>query len=251
MNLTSEVEADEAAGEYYVTPHANYFYEDETRVTVNSKQLLSTGNVTTEDKTVDIVGAVVSIASQSLKLSGRGGGGTAPKNPPPFYFSFHPTKYKEYKRVKDQLDERGITLTLYPEPTHDGKEVLVASREVKSLGDEGLIYKPASCYKIKITYLGTDARNRNSVTLINTTQQFILPDPSRLYEIQYPRMAFVKKVKEIGFTNGMLSDYHEKVPSPILGFLGIPKAVLQAIVPIPGAPGGGSASTAGTSPPKS
>ena len=64
-------------------------------------------------------------------------------------------------------------------------------------------------------------------------------------------MAFVKKVKEIGFTNGMLTDFHQKVPSPILGFLGIPKAVLQAIVPVPGTPGpSGSASSAGTAVPK-
>jgi hypothetical protein len=63
-------------------------------------------------------------------------------------------------------------------------------------------------------------------------------------------MAFVKKLKEIGFRDGMLTEFHEKVPSPILGFLGIPKAILQAVVPIPGAPaGGGSASATGTSPP--
>jgi hypothetical protein len=62
-------------------------------------------------------------------------------------------------------------------------------------------------------------------------------------------MAFVKKVKEIGFTNQMLSDFHQKVPSPILGFLGIPKAIVEAIVPIPGAGSSGSGSTSGTTAP--
>jgi hypothetical protein len=60
-------------------------------------------------------------------------------------------------------------------------------------------------------------------------------------------MPFVKKVKDIGFSDGMLTEFHQKVPSPILGFLGIPKAILQAIVPIPAAPPSGGGSAAGTS----
>jgi len=64
--------------------------------------------------------------------------------------------------------------------------------------------------------------------------------------MRYDRMAFVKKLREVGFTDGMLTDFHQKVPSPILGFLGIPKAIVQAIVPIPGAPPSGSGSASGT-----
>ena len=63
--------------------------------------------------------------------------------------------------------------------------------------------------------------------------------------MKYDRLPFVKKVREVGFSDGMLTDFHQKRPSPVLGFLGIPKAIVQAIVPIPGAPptsGGGSAS---------
>ena len=67
--------------------------------------------------------------------------------------------------------------------------------------------------------------------------------------MKYNRMAFVKKVKNVGFTDGMLTDYHQTVPSPILGFLGIPKAIVQAIVPIPGAAPSGSGSTSGTTAP--
>jgi hypothetical protein len=94
-----------------------------------------------------------------------------------------------------------------------------------------------------------DPRDGNRIPAIDSTQQFILPDPNRLYEIEYPRMAFVKKVKEIGFTNGMLTDFHQKVPSPILGFLGIPKAIVYAIVPIPGAAPTGSEAATGTTAP--
>jgi len=252
VTLTPEVEADETAGEYYVTPHANYIYEDEARVTVNPKQLLSTGNVTTEDKTADIVGAVASLASQAIK-----GFGFAPravtkeKNPPPFYFSFHPSNYTEYHRVKDRLGLRGISFELDPEPSSNGKTVRIPAAQAKQLGEQGLIFRPATSYKVTLRFEGVDPRNSQKICLIDSTQQFVLPDPNRLYEIEYPRMAFVKKVKEIGFTNGMLTDFRQKVPSPILGFLGIPKAIMQAVVPIPGAPApNGSGSSSGTTTPK-
>jgi hypothetical protein len=152
--------------------------------------------------------------------------------------------------VKSQLSLRDITFKLDPEPLKP-KGVSVTAAEGKQLGEQGLLFRPAISYRITLKFDGVDARNSKPVALIDSTQQFILPDPSRLYEIQYPRMAFVKKAKEIGFTNGMLTDFHQTLPSPILGFLGIPKAIIQAIVPIPGASGpSGSASTSGTTAPK-
>jgi hypothetical protein len=254
ITLTPEVEADESAGEYYVTPHANYVYEDETRVTVNSKQLLSTGNVTTEDKTADIVGALASIASKAMTFKGVPLKKEKAKSRLPFYFSLHPSNYLEYKNVKDRLNDRGITFKLDPEPSPNGKRVAVSAPEAKQLGGQGLLFRPATSYKVTLGFKAADPKDesKSEIHVIDSTQQFILPDPNRLYEIEYPRMAFVKKMKEVGFTNGMLTDFHQKVPSPILGFLGIPKAALQAIVPIPGAGGpSGSASGSGTAPPKS
>jgi hypothetical protein len=130
----------------------------------------------------------------------------------------------------------------------DGKEItkgipVLPDKEVQRLaaeiGRSGLVFRPAASYKVRL--IASDLDN---------TQQLLLPDPTKLYAIQYNRMAFVKKVKDIGFTDGMLTDYHQKVPSPILGFLGIPKAIVQAIVPIPGAPpSGGSGLASGTTSP--
>ena len=252
ITLTPEVEADESksAGVYYAKPHANYLYEDDVHVTVNSRHLLSTGNVTTEDKTVEIVGAVASLASQFRAAAE----GTPPpaKSRLPFYFSFHPSKAGEVERVRKELDERGIAFTVEPTQAPAGKGVVVSGRQAKELGENGLVFRPAISYRVKLIYQPVNRENPRNLELIDSTQQFILPDPNQLYEIEYPRMAFVKKVKEIGFTDGMLTDFHQKVPSPILGFLGIPKAILQAIVPIPGAPtANGSAAASGTSTPKS
>ena len=257
LNLTAEIEADEGAGAYYVKPRSNYMYEDEVHISVK-KHLLSTGNVTTEDKTADIVGAIASTAKTALMMSQ----GTQPAQPPSFTFSFYPHDEDDVRSVTRELKRRGIVLSV----SANGKDVgsgnatvhVPSKKEMKDLKDKaqlftkdgspGLLFRPAASYKVLLT----STYKKSLGPAIKVTQQFILPDPTRLYVMKYERLAFVKKVREIGFTDGMLTEFHEKVPSPILGFLGIPKAILQAIVPIPGAAaGGGSGSTSGTSVPKS
>jgi hypothetical protein len=249
ITLTSEVEADESksAGVYYAKPHANYLYDDDVHVTVNSKQLLSTGNVTTQDKTVEIVGAVASLAAQ-FKAAAQGTPLPA-KSRLPFYFSFHPSNADDVGRVREELDKRGITFTVEPTRAQVGKSVSISGVQARELGENGLLFRPAMSYKVTLIYKPENKENLQNLELIHTTQQFVLPDSDRLYKIEYPRMAFVTKVKNIGFTDGMLTDYQQKVPSPILGFLGIPKAIVQAIVPIPGAPPSGSGSASGTTNP--
>jgi hypothetical protein len=255
ITVTSEIEADEEAGVYYASPQPNYIYEDEVRVTVNAKRLLSAGNVTTEDKTAEIVGAVASMAAKAMFLP------VAAEKPQPFNFSFHPCNYHEVDFVKDQLLIRGIGLTVKMDGRGITKDVFsLPNKEVQTLapeiGKNGLIFRPAASYKIGLIYPVNSKGKRDKGKpekdlFIKNTQQFLLPDPTKLYAIEYRRMAFVKKVKDIGFTDGMLTDYHQKVPSPILGFIGIPKAVVDALVPIPGAPPQvGSASASGTTSPK-
>src|SRR6266446_2509263 len=195
---------------------------------------------TSEDKTVEIVGALASLASEVPRF--QAGTPTPTPTPPPFYFSFHPSNPKEVRDVKNALHTRGIYLDVRyagQQIQTGGKEISLSRSVAHQIGEEGLIFRPGIPYMVELRY--PDGSDFNTLeTLINTKQQFILPDANRLYEIKYNRMAFVKKVKEIGFTDGMLTDFNQKVPSPILGFLGIPKAIVQAIVPIPAAPPSGS-----------
>jgi hypothetical protein len=254
VSLTAEVEADERAGVYYVSPHANYLFEDEVQVTTK-KHLLNTGKVTTEDKTVEIIGTVASIAANIPKIAVVSGGTPTPQ-PQPFTFSFHPHNASEVRRIAYQLQSRGIKMTV----TADGVDVTRSSSPVHAItmgelatlkssaqvttkdGSPGLLFRPGISYKVFLTY----RQPGSGLNAISASQQFILPDPTRLYVMRYDRMAFVKKVREVGFTDGMLTDFHQKVPSPILGFLGIPKAIVQAIAPIPGAAPTGSGSASGT-----
>ena len=251
ITVTSRVEADQEAGVYYVTPQTNDIFEDEVQVTVNAKKLLSAGKVTTEDKTAEIVGTIASLAAQAAARAY-----VAPKESrQPFYFSFDPSNRGQVDFVREQLQQRGVGLKV----STDAKGEILDAKTVKQmaleLGRSGLIFRPGAAYNIRLTYPvdvqhGTEPPKGQSV-IIKDTEQFILPDRTKLCVMKYDRMAFVKKVREVGFSDGMLTDFHQKRPSPILGFLGIPKAILQAIVPIPGAAGpSGSASTAGTTGPK-
>jgi hypothetical protein len=221
ITMTAEVEADERAGVFYATPHANYLYEDDVHVKVSAKHLLDTGGVKTEDKTVEIVEGITSLATQ---IAGARTVASS-ENRRPFNYTFRPSVSSEYYNVKEKLRQRGITLTVnaaLAEP--DGKMVIVDRTQAKKLGENGLLFRPAVPYNVYVGFEDTVA-NR---------QQFVLPDETRLYEMAYPRISFVKHDKQIGFIDGMLTDFHETTTSPILGFLGLPKAIIKAIVPVGG-----------------
>ena len=139
ITLTSEVEPDERAGEYYVIPHANYIYEDEMRLTVNAKHLLSTGNVTSEDKTAEIVGALASMAGEVTKALIEGTPTPTP-TPPPFFFSFHPSNPTEVSHVKEALLNRKIYFDIKcpgQQTRTGGKEVSISRAEAQQIGEEG------------------------------------------------------------------------------------------------------------------
>ncbi len=233
VSITPEVEADEREGVCYATPQANYLFDDEVQVTVNAKHLLNTGNVTTEDKTVQIVAELVSDVADVTK-------GFSKPTPPtinrlPFHYSFHPSNRGERERVQQELADRNIGFTVEGVPTSDGKTEVVTGKNLKQLDKEGLLFRPAMSYRVRLTFYSADpSGKRDRVALLDNTQQFILPDVHRLYEMSYPRVAFVKRIKNVSFSEGMLTDYHQTTPSPIYGFLGIPKAIIKAVVPIPG-----------------
>jgi hypothetical protein len=79
---------------------------------------------------------------------------------------------------------------------------------------------------------------------------YLESDPDRLYETAYSRMGIRGKRETHRVRKRDANRSQLKVPSPILGFFGISKAIVQAIVPIPAAPAaGGSGLTSGTAPP--
>ncbi len=170
------------------------------RVTVNSKHLLSAGKVTTEDKTADIVGTLASIAAQAVALEVK----ARQKIANLFYSLFDPFNDGDVCFVTEQLRLRNIRLTVGPRPRGE----VLPSPEVKGIApvftERGLVFRPAVICNITITY-PREPGDRNMVA-IKDTEQFILPNRTKLCVMEYNRMPFVKKVREIGFTDGMLTN---------------------------------------------
>jgi hypothetical protein len=252
LTVTASVEPDQPAGIYYVTPQTNDIFEDEVQVTINPKHLLSASKVTTEDKTAEIIGTIASIVATGVGFT-RGPGTT--ETPQPFCFSFDPSSYDDVALVRRQLNARHIGLTV----NVNGHNVIaqdipvLRNKEIQQLaahlGQHGLVFRPAAVYSLRLVYPVDSNRNepKTADLSIHDTEQFILPDRTKLCVMKFDRMPFVKKVREVGFSDGMLTDFHQKRPSPVLGFLGIPKAIVEAIVPVLGAGSTGSASSTGTS----
>lgn len=235
--ITAEVEADPNES-LYIVPERNYIFDDEYRVTVNPKHLLSTGNTTVADRSADIAGAIASLVSSDVGRGVHAGAPPAPKEHEPFLITFHPTSHDEYVNAQELIGTRDFTLTArYPEPVgqeHAGAELIEAERH-------GLAFRLGVPFEVS---LARQSERAQGTKVLKYTKRFILPG-TQTYVFDYRRMPFVKKVTEIAFTDGMLTDYHENLPSPILGVLSIPKAILAALIPLPSsAMTGGSGGTA-------
>jgi hypothetical protein len=73
----------------------------------------------------------------------------------------------------------------------------------------------------------------NSGRVIEIVRTVALPDESQALTFQYSRLLFVKKVSTVGFIDGILRDVQSVRPSPIAGFMAIPKNVLGILAPLP------------------
>ena len=232
--LTAEMEADESTP-YFLKPDRNYFYDDETQLTVNTKGLLSTANATAEDRTADIINDLVQTiaTAEGLRI-----GTNIPERLHPFYYSFHPSNLNEVNWVKRRLQEMNINFNVIASEAGQAMDPGKSAIQSAAANQKGIIFRPGKSYTIALS---------SAQLHLNTSKQFIMPDTNVALVLDYSRMPFVKKITNVGFTDGMLTDFHQTLPSPILGFVGIPKSIIQALIPIPFGSPAGSGTNAGTS----
>ena len=111
------------------------------------------------------------------------------------------------------------------------------SFEPANLAAKGIVFRPGVPFTVRIAI---------DELHVSASRQFVMPDVNQIFVLDYSRMPFVRKVTQVGFTDGMLTDFHQTTPSPILGFVAIPKSILEALLPLPGSNPGGSAAKSGT-----
>lgn len=239
ITITADIVPDYNAA-YFIKRDSNYFYDDDLDLKTDSNGLLTAGNATSTDETVNIIGAVVALAKPLFLIP--------PKPKPvvtttsPFDVTFYPKGVVSednplsFESAESYLASCGFALedsvTMDPDP-HPApfKKPSQYAQALPSDFKDGIAFRLAVAYPVNIKSMST-------ITDINYTiaasRTVLIPDKSHTYYLDYSRVPFVAKKTNLSFTSGMLTEFSQTVPSPIVGILGIPKAIIQAVVPIPG-----------------
>jgi hypothetical protein len=150
-----------------------------------------------------------------------------PVKPRPFNIIIDP----EYKKSVDVTDMEGniflkICITEELQPNLQLKTIWEAQRQDRRLA-HGIIFRPLRAYHVTVKSIGTYFE-------IDEHREILLPDCREEHELllDYSRLAFVKKTTKIAFVDGTPQKLGQTVPSPVLGFLAIPKGIIQAMVPL-------------------
>lgn len=236
VTISSEIEADPSA-RYYLKPQTNMFYSDASQISVNSKGLLSSGNATSEDNTQAIIGTLAAMAAQGLQFAASGGINIASvKVEPgkenfrerlkPFNVVFAPEDWAKYR---GRLRSCGFKLEVIKQNV-DGVQLSPPKWNPKNTAINGIVFRPTTPWRVNVT----SAINGDlMVTEIRESKLLLLPDKEHPLVFDYSRAPFVKKVTNVTFADGVPQDHTRNLPSQALGFLGIPKAILDALVPLP------------------
>jgi hypothetical protein len=215
---------------YYLKKNADYLYDDKISLSVNSKYLLSSSSADSKDETAAIISTIVSsIPARTVAL---------PTTPTPFDVTFDPgnptelqTAYKTIQASHLMLsvkDSHGTELTTAAaHNSSDAKAIVTTTNAGPFSGGDGIAFRLPTIYTITVTTVG-DVTPR-----IATSQSVVLPNKNASYFLDSTRMPFSEKTTQLTFSNGMLTTFAQSVPSPILGFVGIPKSIITAVLPIP------------------
>jgi hypothetical protein len=231
---------------YYLESQLNPFYDDDFKIHTNAKGLLETVNVTAEDRTADILGDIASTVGGAMKFSA----GLSPdekraaeKPRLPFDYTFSPdevglingylaTKLFDLRIVRPRSGGAYAQTFRFPSESNGRKSRAdcadCATREIAS----GIVFRPVVPYDIVITDTPFAQQSGNSPFIRYRATVFI-PDPSQKLLLGLGRTPFIKRTDNLVFVDGVLTKLEGTRPSPVLGFLQIPKKILTAIVPLP------------------
>ena len=91
---------------------------------------------------------------------------------------------------------------------------------------EGIVVRAPAPYLVTITEVDRNTERTGE-------QLLFLPDTQRDYYLPLDRSPFVKNDTQITLVKGVVQKASVSRPSIILGILGVPKTILDALVPLP------------------
>ncbi len=220
----------------------NVLMSDEIKYSVNSKGLLETVNISTEDRTAEIISQLSTAPKIILGTSGEGEKGTGEIIKIKDYSAEFVIKASEItsKRINWKIiieNELGInefkTLNIdfivsssdvmSPQPI----STLINGTSPKIKSEiNGIITRPLK--NIQVSVKSTDPMVSESLPIY-----IVIADASKLINIPIGRAAFVKRINNIVMQDGIIVSNEIKNPSSLEGFISIPINIAKAIVSIP------------------
>ena len=208
---------------YRIDYERSAFTHDLVTVTLTAEGLLDKVDVTTTDQSGALVVKLVNIAKAAIT-----------KMPPPSGVPGTETQ------AQLSLEEDIVIATVMINPTedcddkqkpffYDAKCKIVKPDDSLKVEEEpecdkGICFRPVLPYEITLS---------NSKGNLTSRVIAMLPNDAPIFELPVTRGAFVKKVTELDFENGVLTQVKIDKPSELLGALDIPLAAARAILSIP------------------
>jgi hypothetical protein len=218
---------------YFLRYHRNVLSEDTYTVTVDSKGLLQTVNLTAEDKTPAIINKIADTIVSAISAAESAGGLRAARGvvvEQPFSVAFDPQDEEEYAAAERLIDKAGFTLAMTPKPnssstasartSSNDKGLLLNARsaseaELQKHSSDGVFFHPPTTVTIKIT-------PQSGTRLLVQKAELRIPDKNQLAVFDLRRMALVKRTTNLAFVEGNLTTVTETRPSQVLAAVTIP-----------------------------
>ena len=270
VKITPIIEPD-VTNVFTLHSNANALFDDDTSIGIDTNGLLSTVTATSEDKTVSALGDLIAAAANAMSFGAGLSPKTSFKNlkdvrdAPPYPATVLPSS--SFRILVDPLvpaDTDSLWVSAPPgsgigttDRTNQYAYVSVraeysapalplgATEDSTATNIEGIVVRLLAPVTVKITphiILASDLpalldQKKDLTSSIYTSdpvpQTIMLPDVRGAYVLPIKRRYLVKDVTKVGLVNGTVQVLGVTRPSIVAGFVGIPKTILGALVPIP------------------
>jgi hypothetical protein len=202
----------------------NIFADDNVKVTLTPSGLLSKIEITTEDKTGQVIVKLAELAKELIKATFTPGVPFGAGLPFQVTFVIDPTVPADRDRVAESLRSYDCHL----EVALQAQDNVTYSPNKDPETRDGVFIRPALPYRFII-----QRRDGENITPVTETV-VSLPNEAPILSLDLHRAAFVKLTQTLDFDNGILKGVSINKPSEAVGFVSIPVDVVKTIVSIPG-----------------
>ncbi len=209
---------------YLLHYKANPASDDQVNITLNQQGMLQEIEVTTEDKSGEIIVKLAELVKEALKVSFGlpSGVKAAPRVLPGVRYwkaVFDPRDLLNRSQTLDSRQGQEITITLKDPRNGRGADHGPATQR-------GIYYRPLMPYTLEIT--------RKSGGVDNIYSQIIyLPNFAPIIALDVTGAAFVKKVTKLTFADGILSKVAITKPSELEAAILIPYNIVKSFALLP------------------